>query len=51
MFYEASGRDDEALMSVFKNVSGQQINLPVHLYEPEEKASQGQVVRDAFEVI
>lgn len=27
--------DEEALMKIFKYMSGQQINLPVHLYSPK----------------
>ena len=27
--------DEEALMKIFKYMSGQQVNLPVHLYSPE----------------
>ena len=33
--YNALGRDEDALLKFFSNMSGQQINLPVHLYDPK----------------
>lgn len=33
--YNVLGKDSDALLNLFKNMSGQQINLPVHLYDPD----------------
>lgn len=32
--YNALNNDEDALLEFFKTMSGQQINLPVHLYDP-----------------
>lgn len=33
--FETLGRDQEALLKIFNQMSGQQVNLPVHLYDAE----------------
>ncbi|WP_446001987.1 hypothetical protein [Weissella viridescens] len=33
--YKVLGKDSDALMNLFEKMSGQQLNLPVHLYDPE----------------
>lgn len=38
--YKVLGENSEALMHIFEEMSGQQVNLPVHLYEPDRVKEQ-----------
>ncbi|WP_419153880.1 Mor transcription activator family protein [Weissella viridescens] len=38
--YKVLGENSDALMQIFDEMSGQQVNLPVHLYEPDRVKEQ-----------